>query len=148
MASARPPDRPTARLPPRRLRLTLAYDGAEFYGAQAQPGRRTVAGVLEGALARVTGADARVVFAGRTDRGVHATGQVAHCDAVTRLDDGGLRRALNAVLPADLAVLAVEIVGGLVLQLRRDEALAVVVPVGVDAHQQVGLVPIDRITED
>ena len=103
--------RPTPHAPrptPRRLRLTLAYDGAEFYGAQAQPGRRTVASVLEGALARVTGADARVAFAGRTDRGVHATGQVAHCDAVTRLDDGELRQALNAVLPADLAVLAVE----------------------------------------
>ncbi|HEX5503517.1 MAG TPA: tRNA pseudouridine(38-40) synthase TruA [Thermomicrobiales bacterium] len=100
---------PYSRLPtpdsPRRLRLTLAYDGTDFYGAQVQPGRRTVGGELERALARLTGATVRATFAGRTDRGVHADGQVAHCTVATRLDDAALWRALNALLPADLAAL-------------------------------------------
>src|SRR5215210_5796924 len=89
----------------RRLRLLLAYDGTDFYGAQVQTGRRTVGGALEGALARITGEAVRVTFAGRTDRGVHAAGQVAQCDLATTLPDERLWRALNAVLPGDLAVL-------------------------------------------
>jgi tRNA pseudouridine38-40 synthase len=89
----------------RRLRLTLAYDGTDFYGAQVQPGRRTVGSELEAALARITGETVRVTFAGRTDRGVHAEGQVAHCDLATTLPDERLWRALNGLLPADLAVL-------------------------------------------
>lgn len=89
----------------RRLCLTLAYDGTEFAGAQVQPGRRTVGSELEGALARLTAAPTRVTFAGRTDRGVHAAGQVAHCDVTTGMGDERLWRALNAVLPPDLAVL-------------------------------------------
>ena len=63
-----------------RLRLTLAYDGAAFAGSQIQPGQRTVQGVVEGALATLDGAPVRAVFAGRTDTGVHALGQVAHAD--------------------------------------------------------------------
>ncbi len=89
----------------RRLRLLLAYDGTDFYGAQVQPGRRTVGSELEGALARITGEAVRVTFAGRTDRGVHAAGQVAHCDLATALPDERLWRALNGVLPRDVAVL-------------------------------------------
>lgn len=89
----------------RRIRLTLAYDGAAFWGAQVQPGRRTVGSEIEGALARLTSEAARVTFAGRTDRGVHADGQVAHIDAATRLADKPLRRALNALLPPDVAIL-------------------------------------------
>lgn len=90
---------------PRRRRLLLAYDGAEFFGAQVQPGARTVGSELEGALARITGEAVRITFAGRTDRGVHAAGQVAHCDLTTSLPDERLWRALNGVLPGDLAVL-------------------------------------------
>lgn len=89
----------------RRVRLTVAYDGTDFYGAQVQPGSRTVGGELEAALGRLAGSPVRVTFAGRTDRGVHAAGQVAHCDIVSRLDDARLLTALNALLPADLAVL-------------------------------------------
>lgn len=89
----------------RRIRLTVAYDGTDFYGAQVQPGGRTVGGELEAALGRLAGAPVRVTFAGRTDRGVHAAGQVAHGDIVSRLDDARLLVALNALLPADLAVL-------------------------------------------
>lgn len=63
-----------------RLRLDLAYDGTGFRGWARQPELRTVQGTLEGALARILGGDPQLVVAGRTDAGVHASGQVAHVD--------------------------------------------------------------------
>jgi len=63
-----------------RLRLDIAYDGTEFAGWAAQPGQRTVAGVLDDALSTVFRVPVQVRAAGRTDTGVHATGQVAHVD--------------------------------------------------------------------
>jgi tRNA pseudouridine38-40 synthase len=91
------------------FRLLLEYDGTEFAGFQAQAdGVRTVQGVLEAALLQVTGASVRVLGAGRTDAGVHAEGQVASVRLETRLAVETLTRALNAVLPADLAVRAIE----------------------------------------
>ncbi|NYF15376.1 tRNA pseudouridine38-40 synthase [Microbacterium sp. AK009] len=63
-----------------RIRLDLSYDGTHFRGWARQPGLRTVQETLESALGRVLGGDPRVVVAGRTDAGVHATGQVAHLD--------------------------------------------------------------------
>jgi tRNA pseudouridine38-40 synthase len=63
-----------------RIRLDLAYDGTHFRGWARQPGLRTVQGELEGAIARVLGGEPRLVVAGRTDAGVHASGQVAHLD--------------------------------------------------------------------
>jgi tRNA pseudouridine38-40 synthase len=90
-----------------RLRLTLEYDGSAFSGWQIQPEGSTVQGVLEAAFAAVTGTAVRVMGAGRTDAGVHARGQVAHCDCATALAPQAVRRALNAVLPAGVAVLDV-----------------------------------------
>jgi tRNA pseudouridine38-40 synthase len=91
-----------------RLRLTLEYDGTGFRGWAAQPGLRTVEGVLQEALGNVfeTWSDLRV--AGRTDTGVHALAQVASVEA-----DGGApveraAAALNARLPDDVAVSAAE----------------------------------------
>jgi tRNA pseudouridine38-40 synthase len=66
-----------------RIRLDIAYDGTHFRGWARQPGLRTVQGSIEEALARIVGGDPRLVVAGRTDAGVHASGQVAHLD----LDD-------------------------------------------------------------
>ena len=90
-------------------RAVVEYDGTAFAGSQYQPNARTVQGELEEALNRLTGERIRVRFAGRTDAGVHATGQVAaFCLPPERSGrrDGWpeLRRRLNAVLPPDLAV--------------------------------------------
>lgn len=63
-----------------RLRLDIAYDGTGFRGWARQPGLRTVQGTLEAAIARILGGDPQLVVAGRTDAGVHASGQVAHLD--------------------------------------------------------------------
>jgi tRNA pseudouridine38-40 synthase len=63
-----------------RLRLDIAYDGTEFAGWATQSGQRTVAGVLEDSLSTVFRSRLRLWAAGRTDTGVHATGQVAHVD--------------------------------------------------------------------
>jgi tRNA pseudouridine38-40 synthase len=88
-----------------RLKLTLEYDGSGFRGWARQPGERTVEGTLREALDAVLPRWDALAVAGRTDAGVHATGQVASLDA-----DGGppperLAEALNAVLPEDVAVL-------------------------------------------
>lgn len=85
--------------------LTLEYDGEGFRGWQLQRGGcRTVQGVLEAAVARVTGQRVRVVASGRTDAGVHAEGQVASLQLGVDLEADSLRRALNGVLPRDVAV--------------------------------------------
>ena len=58
------------------LKLTVSYDGSDFAGSQIQPGQRTVQAELDRALERLAGAPVTTVFAGRTDTGVHASGQV------------------------------------------------------------------------
>lgn len=92
----------------RHLKITLAYDGTNYAGWQVQPGRSTVQGVLEAALEEITGKRSRLLAAGRTDAGVHALGQVAGLRTESRLPVEVLCRALNARLPADVAVLEVE----------------------------------------
>src|SRR5512139_2823353 len=90
------------------FRLTLEYDGTDFAGWQIQPNERTVQATLEDALARLLGHAARVSAAGRTDAGVHATGQVA-CFRTTRaLATDVVRRALDALTPGDLTIRAVD----------------------------------------
>lgn len=120
---------PSARLPALRLRLDIGYDGSAFSGWAVQPERRTVAGVLGQALATLFRAAVPLVVAGRTDAGVHATGQVAHIDVDTsallalapRQHGGpisadplraaltGLRRRLAGLLPPDVRVPAVSV---------------------------------------
>ena len=90
-------------------RAVIEYDGTAFAGSQRQPQRRTVQSELEDALNRLTGERITVRFAGRTDAGVHATGQViAFCLPVAvrreRIGLAELRRRLNAVLPPDVVV--------------------------------------------
>jgi tRNA pseudouridine38-40 synthase len=89
-----------------RVRLDIAYEGTDFSGWALQPGRRTVQGELESALRTVLRLPAvPLTVAGRTDAGVHATGQVAHCDIPALPAD--LVRRLAGVLPADVRVRAV-----------------------------------------
>jgi len=89
----------------RSIRLIVAYDGGDYAGWQIQPGQVTVQEVLEGAIGKVTGEPARAVASGRTDAGVHALGQVVGFRTASRLPADVLRRALNAELPCDVAVL-------------------------------------------
>jgi tRNA pseudouridine38-40 synthase len=86
-------------------RLDIAYDGSRFAGWAAQPGQRTVQGEMESALERIIGERLELTVAGRTDTGVHATGQVASFAHERELPDR-LAERLNAVLPHDAAVLA------------------------------------------
>ncbi len=88
-------------------RLKVAYDGSRFAGWAAQPGERTVQAELESALGRILGEEVALTVAGRTDAGVHATGQVASFEHGGELTDR-LAERLNAVLPRDVAVLAAE----------------------------------------
>ncbi len=90
------------------LKLTLAYDGGAYAGWQVQPDKPTVQGTLESALRQITQEAVRVTAAGRTDAGVHALGQVVGCRTATRLSNADLQRALNAVLPNDIAVLSID----------------------------------------
>lgn len=92
----------------RSFKLTVAYDGGEFSGWQWQTGRRTVQGVLEEALHRITGESFRITSSGRTDAGVHALGQVVSFASATYLSPEVLLRALNANLPDDVRVLEAE----------------------------------------
>jgi len=87
-----------------RYQLTLAYDGTDFFGSQRQAKRRTVQGELEKALCMLGWTERSVILAGRTDTGVHATGQVASFDLDWSHTDVQLVRALNAILPADMAI--------------------------------------------
>jgi tRNA pseudouridine38-40 synthase len=84
--------------------LVLQYDGGSFAGWQRQPAARTVQGVLEDVLARLLGRRAAVVGAGRTDAGVHATGQAAAVIVPERWEPRALVRAMNALLPTDIWV--------------------------------------------
>ena len=85
-------------------RLVVEYDGTDFHGFQFQPELRTVAGVLEGALCALFHAEISVAAAGRTDAGVHATGQVISFKTPRQFPVERLAIALNATLPHDISV--------------------------------------------
>jgi tRNA pseudouridine38-40 synthase len=95
----------------RTLKTLLAYDGTDYAGWQVQPGRKTVQGALEAAIKKITGEAVRVLASGRTDAGVHALGQVVGFRTRSHLEPEVLRRALNAELPADVAVLDLAVTG-------------------------------------
>ncbi|MGQ9674912.1 MAG: tRNA pseudouridine(38-40) synthase TruA [Chloroflexota bacterium] len=86
--------------------LIVEYDGTGYSGFQVQPNAPSVQGQLEQALLRLTGESIRVVGAGRTDAGVHATGQVVNFVTTSALPPEKFVRALNSLLPPDVAVKA------------------------------------------
>jgi tRNA pseudouridine38-40 synthase len=90
----------------RRVALLLEYDGTAYRGSQYQENAPTIQASLEAAIRDLTHEDVRVAFAGRTDAGVHALGQVAAFDTHSGLTPGELRAGLNHFLPADVTVVA------------------------------------------
>ncbi len=94
-----------------RYQIILAYDGTRFVGSQRQATSRTVQGELEKALRRIGWEGRSILLAGRTDTGVHASGQVAAFDLRWEHEPQDLLSALNANLPDDMAVRDVSIAG-------------------------------------
>lgn len=90
----------------RNLKLTIAYDGAEFHGWQIQPGVPTIQGALNDVASQVTQEKIILHGASRTDAGVHALGQVAHFKTRSLIPAGEFQSALNALLPPATRVLA------------------------------------------
>ncbi len=88
--------------------MVVEYDGTDYHGFAIQLRRRSIQGELERAIAQVTGAKTRIVGSGRTDAGAHALGQVVSFKTESQLAPRVLRRALNANLPDDIVVKAVE----------------------------------------
>ncbi|MEO6836530.1 MAG: tRNA pseudouridine(38-40) synthase TruA [Candidatus Tumulicola sp.] len=86
------------------VRLAVEYDGSDFHGFQWQPALRTIAGTLEGALSRVLAEPVKISAAGRTDAGVHASGQVVSFSTGRPFPFERLAVALNSALPKDVSV--------------------------------------------
>lgn len=91
-----------------RFKATICYDGTNFCGSQRQPQLRTVQGVMEAAISTIENKVVTVDMAGRTDRGVHATGQVAAFNASKTIGIKRWRVSLNALLPKDMTVAKIE----------------------------------------
>lgn len=92
----------------RRIKITIEYDGSCYHGWQVQDNANTVQAELEKAVYRITGETVRVTGAGRTDTGVHAFGQVAHFDTLSKISAAKFSDALNAMLPRNIAVISSE----------------------------------------
>jgi len=96
----------------RRLRLDIAYDGTHFFGWATQPGHRTLQELIEEAISRISQTDVASIVAGRTDAGVHATGQVIHVDVPDAMFDReltylDLRYKLNRILDDDVRIMKI-----------------------------------------
>lgn len=95
----------------RNIKLTIAYDGAAFHGWQFQPGMPTIQGALNVAAQKITEEKVVVHGASRTDAGVHAVAQVAHFRTHSLIPVAEFQRAMNALLPPAIRVIAAEEVG-------------------------------------
>ncbi len=88
----------------RNIRLTIAYDGTNYVGWQVQPNGRSVQSVVETAIRKLTGTEARLLVAGRTDSGVHALGQVANFATTCTIPCDNIVSGLQNFLPADVVI--------------------------------------------
>jgi len=95
-----------------RLRIDLAYDGTNYSGWAKQPDRRTVQEEFERALSTITQSDVETIVAGRTDAGVHATGQVIHVDVPETINLDELAFKLNRMLDEDIRINNVAVAKG------------------------------------
>ena len=92
------------------IKLTVEYNGTNYHGWQVQHSGETIQSVLEKAISTFVGQPTRITGAGRTDAGVHALGQVANFFCPKEFDQHRIRRAFNALTPADITIKEVEIV--------------------------------------
>ncbi len=90
-----------------RLRIDLAYDGTNYSGWAKQPDQRTIQEEIEKAISTITQTQVETIVAGRTDAGVHATGQVIHFDVPEAIEFGDLAFKLNCMLDEDIRILKV-----------------------------------------
>lgn len=88
----------------RNIKLTIEYDGTNYFGWQRQPQGSTIQEVLEDALGKITGDRVIVVGSGRTDSGVHALAQVANFKTVSKMTSFQFQNALNSLLPKDIVI--------------------------------------------
>lgn len=88
----------------RNIKIILEYDGARYHGWQRQANRRTVQEVLEEGISTITQEDIRVIGSGRTDAGVHAMNQVANFRTNSNIEERGLHKGINSLLPWDVVV--------------------------------------------
>jgi tRNA pseudouridine38-40 synthase len=95
----------------RNFKLTIAYDGTDFHGWQIQKNKPTVQGEIVAVLRRLTQENVQLLGAGRTDAGVHALGQVGSFRTQSALSALEFHRALNALLPPTIRIVAVEETG-------------------------------------
>ena len=86
------------------FKAVCSYDGTDYHGWQRQPKGKTIQGVLEHTLTKITKKNIAVIGAGRTDAGVHALGQVFHFRTSARLQPDEFQRAFNSLLPADIHI--------------------------------------------
>jgi tRNA pseudouridine38-40 synthase len=95
----------------RTIKLLIEYDGTNYLGWQVQARGTTIQGMIEEKLEQITGEDVGLMGSGRTDAGVHAMGQVAHFKTRSKMDLRSIQRALNSLLPPDIAIKRVEEAG-------------------------------------
>ena len=94
-----------------RYLIKFSYDGTNFHGFESQPDYRTIEDELNKALTYINnGKDTKLVASGRTDKGVHALGQMAHVDIMVSITEEKLKRALNSLLPNDIHVIDAKVV--------------------------------------
>lgn len=93
-----------------RYKLTIAYDGTDYQGFQSQKNGLGIQAVLEETLSKIGKETIEVIASGRTDKGVHALGQVIHFDTSNKMPSTAWLRALNTYLPSDIAALDIELV--------------------------------------
>lgn len=90
------------------IKLTIEYDGTNYFGWQRQPGGPTIQEAIEACLEKMTGEPVTLHGSGRTDSGVHALGQVANFRTDSRLGPEEFQKGLNSVLPKDIVIIAAE----------------------------------------
>jgi tRNA pseudouridine38-40 synthase len=92
----------------RRIRITVSYDGTDYYGWQVQPDLPTIQGIVEAVVSEIEGAEVKVEGSGRTDAGVHALAQIAAFSLSNPIPTPNLEKAMNRLLPRDIRVLSAE----------------------------------------